>query len=143
MRTLNKNKIRMKYSLYVEDVVIFERDKDGNIKYVSVGGKEVPVETGETSDGYSEAVEFLGNITQSGGEKEAAEYGLDIASYNAVLIVSKGLLPIDENSLIFRESEPKTDKRTGMIKKESADYQVVAVKKSLNVDRYALKAIVK
>ena len=142
MRTLNKNKVKMKYALYLDEVKVYERNKDGSIKYVNVSGKEVPVETGETVSGYSEAVEFFGNISMSGGETEAVEYGLNVSDYSAVLVTSKGLLPIDENSLIFRESEPKIDKKTGMIKRESADFEVVAVKKSLNVDRYALKAVV-
>ena len=48
------------------------------------------------------AVSFFGNIAMSGGEAEAVEFGLNVGDYEAVLLVDKNSLPIDETSLIWQ-----------------------------------------
>lgn len=142
MRTLERNKQDMFYSLLVESEIIYETDDDGNIIYIVVDGERVPVEKGETLPGYREVVPFLGNIALSGGETEAQEYGLSVGDYAAVLVVNKGLLPITETSRIWHTSEPKYN-ADGTVDKESADYIVKKLSPSINVDKYALQAVVK
>ena len=98
MRTLNKNKQVMYYSLLDKEIPVYDLDDDGNIKYIEIDGAMVPVETGETRIVYSSPVQFKGNISVSGGESQATEFGLNLGDYSAILISDKGLLPIDETS---------------------------------------------
>lgn len=145
MRTLAKNKQKMYYALLDKEVPIYERDTDGNIiYYTGADGNKIPLETGETELGYSEPVEFFGNIALSGGESEAVEYGIDVSAYDATLIVDKNTIPLTETSLIWFESAvgyKDTDKT--IIDPNSADYKVLEVKPSLNVSKYILGKLVK
>lgn len=142
MRTLNKNKQKMYYALLDKEVPIYDLDDDGNIKYIEIDGVKVPVETGETRQAYSAPVEFKGNIAMQGGESQAAEFGLNLGDYSAVLVSDKGLLPINETSRIWHESEPVygTD---GYVDEHSADYTIVKLSPSLNSDRFVLDKVVK
>lgn len=134
----------MKYSLQIGEVPIYERDEDGNIIYIEVDGKKVPVETGETEIGYSDPVEFMGNIAMSGGEAEAKSFGVDISEYDAILLVEKDRIPIDETSLLWHTSEVKyVDEQNTVVDRKSADYSIKRVQPSLNFTRYLLKRIVK
>lgn len=155
MMMLESNKQKMYYSLLDSEIPVYERDEDGNVVYQSYidsdgneiffldeNGEKIPVETGDTELGYSDPVEFFGNIAMSGGESEAVEFGLDVGDYSAVLVMDKGTLQIDETSLIWHTTEPKTDKN-GMIDEHSADYTIIKTSPSLNVDKFVLKAIVK
>lgn len=141
---LEKNKQDLKYALQVGEVPIYERDEEGNIIYIDVDGQKVPVETGETKIGYSNPVEFMGNIAMSGGEAEAKSFGVDISEYDAVLLMEKDKIPIDETSLIWHMSEVEyIDEQNTMVDRKSADYTVKRVQPSLNFTRYLLKRIVK
>lgn len=144
MRLLRKNKQRMKYSLQIGEVPIYERDEDGNIIYIDVDGQKVPVETGETEIGYDKTVDFRGNIAMSGGEAEAKSFGVDISEYDAILLMEKDKIPIDETSLIWHTSEVKyADEQNTIVDKKSADYSIKRVQPSLNFTRYLLKRTVK
>lgn len=136
MRTLNKNTQKMYYANQDRVVPIYEyyEDEDGNM---------IPLDTGETKLVYGEPIEFKGNISLSnGGEVEVQEYGLDAGSYSAVLVTSKNTLPITEMSLIWYENEPKRD-IDGNTDEFSADYRIVKISPSLNVDKYVLQKVVK
>ena len=80
MRTLNKNKTKLYYALYDGEVPIYDyyEDEDGN---------RIPIDTGETTIGYENPVEFYGNISLSGGESEAKEFGIDVSAYDSVLVM--------------------------------------------------------
>lgn len=144
MRLLEKNKQDLKYALQVGEVPIYERDEEGNIIYIDVDGQKVPVETGETEIGYSKPVHFRGNIAMSGGEAEAKSFGVDISEYDAILLMDKGRIPIDETSLIWHTSEVKyIDKQNTIVDRKSADYTIKRVQPSINFTRYLLKRIVK
>lgn len=144
MRLLRKNKQKMKYSLQIGEVPIYERDEEGNIIYIEIDGQKVPVETGETEIGYSNPVEFMGNIAMSGGEAEAKSFGVDISEYDAILLMEKDRIPIDETSLIWHTSEVQyTDEQNTVVDRKSADYSIKRVQPSLNFTRYLLKRIVK
>lgn len=135
MMTLNINKQKMYYALYGKEVPIYDY-------YIDSEGNEIPLETGETKIVYENPVEFLGNISLSGGESEAVEFGLNLADYEAILVVAKNTLPINETSRIWHNTEP-TYNDDGTINESSADYKVVKVSPSLNVDKFVLKKIVK
>lgn len=144
MRMLKKNKQKLHYSLFLEERPEYALDEFGNkiIEYVDEEGNEYYRETGETERVYSLPVEFLGNISMSGGEAEAMEFGLNTADYEAVLIVNKGLLPIDESSLIWFESVPVINDN-GLVDYVTADYSIIKISPSLNVDKYVLKKTIK
>ena len=131
MRTLNKNKQKMYYATLVDTIQEEYIDEDGN-RYP----------TGEPKNIYSEPVEFYGNIAMSGGEAEAQEFGLNLADYEAILIVSKNTLHITETSLIWHNTEP-TKGADGNTDEYSADYRIVKISPSLNFDKYVLKKVVK
>lgn len=145
MMCLASNQQRMYYALQNGQVPIYETDENGDILYYEDGeGNRYPIETGETENVYTEAVEFFGNIAMSGGEAKSEEYGIDVSQYDAILIVPKGQLPIDETSLIWFESEvgyKDTDKT--IVDGNSADYKVLSVKPSQNIGKYVLGKLVK
>lgn len=144
MRLLEKNKQNLKYALQVGEVPIYERDEDGNIIYIEVDGQKVPVETGETEPGYSNPIDFRGNIAMSGGEAEAKSFGVDISEYDAILLMEKNRIPIDETSLIWHTSKGRyIDEQNTIVDRKSADYSIKRVQPSLNFTRYLLKRIVK
>lgn len=146
MRTQRRNQQKMYYALYDKAIPIYATDENGNIiydQYTTEDGEVItyPVEI-ERVSGYDKPVEFYGNIAMSGGEAEAVEYGLNLADYSAILVLAKGSIPIDETSLIWHTSEPKTDDNGNAIE-TSADYRVVKVSPSLNVDKFVLQKLVK
>lgn len=145
MRTLKRNKQKMFYSLQGEEVPIYEMDSEGNIIYYEDSdGNRIPLETGEYEIGYSEPVEFYSNVSMSGGEAEAQEYGLSVSDYNAILVCQKGYVPITEGSLIWIESEVGyKDIDETILEPNSADYKVIKVSKSISFVKYILKARVK
>ena len=144
MRTLAKNKQKMYYALQSGEVPIYETDEDGNIKYITIDGEQVPVETGEYELGYSEPIEFFGNIALSGGDSEVVEYGIDTSAYDATLVTDKGAVPLTETSLIWFQSEVGyKDTAKTIVDGNTADYRVLAVKPSLNEDKYILGKLTK
>ncbi len=144
MRLLEKNKQNLKYALQVGEVPVYERDEDGNIIYIEVDGQKVPVETGETEPGYSNPIDFRGNIAMSGGEAEAKSFGVDISEYDAILLMEKNRIPIDETSLIWHTSKVRyIDEQNTIVDRKSADYSIKRVQPSLNFTRYLLKRVVK
>lgn len=135
MRTLNKNKQKLFYANQDRIVPIYEyyEDEEGNL---------IPLDTGDTKLVYGEPVEFNGNIAMSGGEVQAQEFGLNLADYSAVLVMDKNALPITETSLIWHTTEPTKDS-DGNTDEYSADYRIVKISPSLNLDKYVLQKVVK
>lgn len=144
MRMLRKNMQPMKYSLQDGRVPIYERDENGDIVYIEVDGQKIPVETGEYETGYSAPVDFMGNISMSGGEAEAKEFGMDIGDFDAVIILEKDAVPITETSIIWHTSPVKyKDEQNTIVESKSADYAVKRVSPSLNFTKVLLQRIVK
>lgn len=144
MRLLRKNMQPMKYSLQDGRVPIYERDENGDIVYIEVDGEKIPVETGEYETGYSAPVDFMGNISMSGGEAEAKEFGMDIGDFDAVIVLEKGAIPITETSIIWHTSPVKyKDEQNTIVDSKSADYAVKRVSPSLNFTKVLLQRIVK
>lgn len=135
MRMLQKNKQKMYYANQDRIVPVYET-------YIDDDGNEYQLDTGETKIMYGEPVEFFGNIALSGGEAEAKEYGIDVSEYSAILVLPKGMLPLNETSLVWHTTEPTTD-INGNTDEYSADYKVVKVSPSINVNKYVLQKVVK
>lgn len=135
MMMLNANKQKMYYANQDRVVPVYET-------YIDDDGNEYQLDTGETKLVYGEAVEFFGNIAMSGGEAEAVEFGLNLADYEAVLVVGKNTLPITETSRIWHVTEP-TKGEDDNTDEYSADYRIVKISPSLNFDKYVLKKVVK
>ena len=134
----------MKYSLQDGRVPIYERDENGDIVYIEVDGNKVPVETGEYETGYSVPVDFMGNISMSGGEAEAKEFGMDIGDFDAVIVLEKDDVPLTEISIIWHTSPVKyKDEQNTIVDSKSADYAVKRVSPSLNFTKVLLQRIVK
>lgn len=144
MRLLRKNMQPMKYSLQDGRVPIYERDENGDIVHIEVDGQKIPVETGEYETGYSAPVDFMGNISMSGGEAEAKEFGMDIGDFDAVIVLEKDAVPITETSIIWHTSPVKyKDEQNTIVDSKSADYAVKRVSPSLNFTKVLLQRIVK
>ena len=137
MKQLNQNKQKLKYANYSGKVPIYAYDGDGNIITQDIDGETVAV-IDSYKQGYTDITEFKANISFNSGDTKMAEYGLNVDSYNAVISANKGELPFDERTLIWFESEPEYSSDQ-LIKPESADYRVVAIKTSLNEERFILK----
>lgn len=166
MRQLNQNKQKMWYSNYQDNTIydsdgnklvnhendtivsdnpdypeptepIYAYDENGEPIVTVVDGVEVPVES-ETVTYYDAPTIFYANISFDNGNTVLAEYGLDTSNYNAVISANKGTLPFNERTIIWHKSEPEVDDY-GRAKEETADYRVVAIKTSLNEERFFLK----
>ena len=134
----------MKYALQDGRVPIYERDENGDIVYIEVDGEKIPVETGEYETGYSAPVDFMGNISMSGGEAEAKEFGMDIGDFDAVIVLEKDAVPLTETSIIWHTSPVKyKDEQNTIVDSKSADYAVKRVSPSLNFTKVLLQRIVK
>ncbi len=146
MRTLARNKQKLKYSLRQERKPIYELDENGNpvIEFVDEEGNIYYKETGSYTSGWSEPVIFYGNIAMSGGEAEAREFGLSLADYDAVLLLMRNEVPLTEGALIWIKSEVSyKDEENTELDEKSADFTVLRVSESLNFVKYILKAVVK
>ena len=145
MRTLTRNKQVLYYSnQIVGRVPVYATNPYGTIKTIDVDGVSTKVISGYSENGYTEPVEFEGNIALSGGEVVNVEFGVDASAYDAVLILNKDEINISETSLIWSVS-PVGYKDTAktIIDPYSADYRVTRVSPSLNQSKYLLSKVVK
>jgi len=138
MRTLNRNKQKLYYSLNLGKQPVYKTDDDGN--YILRNGNRI--KTGEYEIVYTEPKEFKSSISFSGGEAQAVEYGVDYSSYDATLVLPKDTEPIKEMAIIWHTSEIEYDD-LGKVDPLSADYTVKRKSPSLNYDKYLLSRVVK
>lgn len=145
MMTLETNKQKLWYALQDKEVPVYETDDEGNtVYYEDDEGNKIPLETGETKLGYSEPAPFFGNIAFSSGEVDNLPFGTDISSYDATLVMNKDELPIDENSLLWFETEPQyKDADKTIVEPFSADFRILGIIPSLNQVRYILGRLTK
>lgn len=156
MRTVRRNKQRMKYALYLGNLDIVQTDFDGNPEfYVNKEDQTIYMVTGEKKEVYSEPQNFDANFSTSGGEAQDQEYGLDISQYDGIAIFSKAAYPIVEGSIIWTKSHVEYDEEDSgyytkdmktlieskSVKKESADYVCKKVDDSLNYTKAIFTAI--
>ena len=147
MRTLKRNQQKLYYAELIGSEVIYVLDEFGNKKVAYVDYTKTPPvtyyeERGTTEEHYSAPVLIEANIAQSNGDMVEREYGLSEGSYQAILVTEKGKYPITETCLIWHETEPQVD-GNGYAMPKSADYTILSINKSLNVDKYILGKVVK
>lgn len=146
MMTLESNKQEMYYSLQGERVPIYETDDEGNIIYYTDSeGKQIPIETGEYTTGYSQPVSFCANINNKLNEVMWQDYGIDNSANYAQIVVSKGELPLKAASVIWKKSEVgyKDDEKT-IVDETTADYIVKGVAdEGMSEDLFLLQRNVK
>ncbi len=144
VRLARANKQTFKYSLLIGEETKFVLDENGN-KVVDYVDEETGItyyrQEGETELIYSKPITCKANIAFSGGEVQQKEFGINDASYDAILVYVKGEFPITETSLIWYENEPAYD--NGRLDPKSADYKVMQIKNSLNLTRALLGKLVK
>lgn len=157
MRQLRKNQQVIYYASYkgvkpiystTENYLLTEDDKliitedgkllVGNVPLMTNVDGEMVAVVDAYKDEYSVPARFKANISFDSGETRLGEYGLNPSDYNAIISAEKGKLPFDERTLIWYQSEVEYDE-DGLVKPETADYRVIAIKTSLNEERFILK----
>lgn len=141
MRSLKKNKQKLYYATYNEEIKIYQRDEAGNIQYVEIDGEKIPIEIG-TVAGYNEPVLFYANISAGKGSAEEAVFGTSL-DFSRTISTCDMTCPINELSLIWIDNEVKYND-DGTVDSDSADYKVAAKPaKSLNNIVIAIKELPK
>lgn len=146
MMTLDQNKQKLQYALFFGETPEYVLDENGEkvVSYVDSDGTIYYEETGNTIKNYSLQEPFKANITMSGGEISTQEYGVDISDYDAILLLDKGQIAIQETSLVWFETEPTyKDADKTILDADKADYKVAAIKPSLNQVKVLLRRITK
>ena len=143
MRTLNKNKQQMYYSLPLGEQPIYELDENGQktVVHVDEEGNIYYKETGESEMVYSTPVPFQNGISGKLSEILVKEFGIDDTSMYAEMDMEANKFPIAPESIIWLKSEPKyKDIDRTIPDKKSCDYVVVGVlDEGLNVWNYLLR----
>ena len=147
MRTLVRNQQKLYYAELIDSEPIYALDENGNKIIAYIDESKIPPvvyyeERGVTAKHYSEPIPFNANIAQSNGDMREQEYGLSEGSYEAILVTEKGKYPVTKTCLIWHTTEPEVDEQ-GYALAESADYTILSINESLNVDKYVLGKVVK
>lgn len=109
------------------------------MRYALYGKKITTDEEFETSIGYFEPVEFSACLSTGQSNAEESPFGVNV-SYDRVISTAQKL-PIDENSIIWINAEPKY-LDDGNVDGSSADYKVAAPPlDGLNSLRIAIKKV--
>lgn len=139
---LDINKQKMQYSKQIGKVPIYATDADGNIKYITVDGEKIPVETGDYRTGYDAPVPFYSSISNKLSEALIKEFGIDNSTNFVQIVEDKGVLPLAVGDLVWKQSE--VEYKSGVIDKTSCDYIVMGVAdEGLTVDLFLLQRNVK
>ena len=87
----------------------------------------------------------LGNIAFAGADLLRQEYGISDENYEAVLVLNKNEIPLQDTSLIWYQSDPGTKivDSVEYADDSTADYRVLKSVPSLNNDRFILAKVVK
>lgn len=107
MRTLNRNKQKMYYSLVTGTRPKYRRDSDGNIIYIEIDGENVPVEDGGYENVYGTPVEFQANISSTLASAAFKPFGVDNSANMATICCDKGYLELEIGARIWKRSEIK------------------------------------
>lgn len=155
LRTSRKNKVELLYSLQGETLPIYATDEEGNVLFEEIDGEAVPVETGENFTAYQKPIKFKGNLSFYTGWNYPGVWGITLGNADAILLMDKNELPINETSMIWYDSKPKykevkiyDSEQQMMVTKtvvdsDSADFSISRIIPSLNQIRYILKGIEK
>lgn len=126
MRTARKIQQKMYYSNCTKEIVVYEKDSEGNIIYRNMpDGTSIPLVTGETIQGYEEPVEFFNSITATLTEDEIKAFGGEKMAI-AKMTYHHDEYPFVTGTIIWKKSPVKYDKE-GNVDPKSADYRVMGV----------------
>lgn len=148
MRVMERNKQALWYANLTGMADIYVLDDQGH-KIVDYVDEETHTTyyqvTGEKKPTYTDPVKFDANISFSGGETIAQDFGVDNSSYDASLVYLLNKFPITETSLIWYETTPTFigEGQDRVVNYDSADYKVVKVKPSLNYTKVLISKRVK
>lgn len=125
MRTPRKIKQPLIYALLKGKEPVYERDEDGNIIYLIVGGDRVPKKTGEPRDVYSSPITFYNTISGQLTEDELQAFG---TQNNAIakMTYKRNQYPFKTGTLIWKSSEVRF-LEDNTPDPTSADYRVIGV----------------
>ena len=139
MRSLKKNKQPFYYATYDAEKKVYDRDEDGNIKYIEVDGEKIPVEIG-TEPGYNDPVLFYANISAGKGDVQADVFGSSV-DYSRTISTCDMDCPITKLTRLWIGCEPQYNE-DGSVNGDSANYEVAAPPaKSLNGIVIAIKEL--
>ena len=146
MRTLNKNKQKMYYSMPTGNKIpVYERDEDGNIKYMFIDGAAVPVESGEYEPEYSKPKQFFNGIAGKLSKSVIKAFGIDDSSTYAQMDTLANEYPFEKGTYIWRKSKiGYKDLEKKIVDVSTADYMIENVlNEGLNVWNYLLQRTLK
>ena len=104
-------------------IPVYERDEDGNIKYMSIDGVAVPVESGEYEPEYSKPVQFFNGIAGKLSKSVMKAFGIDDSSTYAQMDTLANEYPFGKGTYIWRKSEIQyKDADKTIVDVSSADY---------------------
>ena len=139
---LDINRQKMFYAKQIGQVPVYDTDEDGNLKYITVDGNKVPIETGEYTMGYDVPVPFYSSISNKLSESLINEFGVDNSSNFVQIVDDKGKLPLSVGDLVWKKSAVQY--KAAMVDKASCDYIVKGVAdEGLTVDLFLLQKNVK
>lgn len=139
---LDINKQKMQYSKQIGKVPVYATDSSGNIKYITVDGVKVLVETGDYTTGYDMPVPFYASISNKLSEALIKEFGIDNSTNFVQIVADKGELPLAVGDLVWKQSQ--VEYKASMVDKTSCDYIVMGVAdEGLTVDLFLLQRNVK
>jgi hypothetical protein len=139
MRSLKKNKQKLHYATYSDEIPVYETDEDGKIKYTEVDGELVPIPIG-TMAGYNKPVVFYANISAGKGDVQADVFGSSV-DYSRTISTCNMDCPITKLTRLWIGCEPQYNE-DGSVNGDSANYEVAAPPaKSLNGIVIAIKEL--
>ena len=123
---LNKDKQKMYYSMPTGNKIpIYERDENGDVKYMLIDGVMVPVESGEYEPEYSVPKAFFEGIAGKLSKSVIKAFGIDDSSTYAQMDCAANQYPFGKGAYIWRKSEIKyKDSDKKIVDVSSADYIV-------------------
>lgn len=125
MRTARKVTQPMYYALKSEPQPIYERDSEGNIIYLIIGGEPVPKDSGNTTNGIEEPIPFYNSIGSSLTQDEIAAFGVQGRTL-ASMTYKRGEYPFKVGTLIWLNSEVGRTEN-GEVDEGTADFVVAGI----------------
>ena len=139
---LDINRQKMFYAKQIGQVPVYDTDEEGKLKYITVDGNNVPIETGEYTMGYDVPVPFYSSISNKLSESLIKEFGVDNSTNFVQIVDDKGKLPLSVGDLVWKKSAVQY--KAAMVDKTSCDYIVKGVAdEGLTVDLFLLQKNVK
>ena len=123
MRSLKKNKQKLYYATYSDEIPVYESDEDGKIKYTEIDGEMVPIPIG-TMAGYNKPVVFYANISAGKGDVQADVFGSSV-DYSRTISTCDMDCPITKLTRLWIGREPQYNE-DGSVNGDSANYEVAA-----------------